>query len=177
MVNYSYNVWNQLTQYLDGAGVATDYAYNGAGERVSKTQNGVTTQFYWDRGYISGEAQAEAFTAQNYVGAQGIFARNSGGSTDYLFKNGHGDVTALVRNGQIVKNYQYDAYGVEKNIDPEDTNPLGRPFAENPKSNKFSIRLDDETLAMLNEYCTENGVKRAEAIRQGIMMLLGKSDK
>ena len=54
---------------------------------------------------------------------------------------------------------------------------MGRPFAENPKSNKFSIRLDDETLAMLNQYCKENGLKRAEAIRQGIIMLLGKSPK
>ena len=48
----------------------------------------------------------------------------------------------------------------------------GRPKAENPKSNDVKVRLDDETNTKLNNYCTEHGITRAEAIRRGIHMLL-----
>ena len=41
-----------------------------------------------------------------------------------MMKNGHGDVTALVSDGAVTKAYDYDAYGVEKNPDPNDTNPF-----------------------------------------------------
>lgn len=50
----------------------------------------------------------------------------------------------------------------------------GRPKAENPKSIRFSIRLDDETEKKLQEYCTSNGITKGEAIRQGIHLLLDK---
>ena len=52
---------------------------------------------------------------------------------------------------------------------------MGRPFADKPKSNKINVRLDDETLVLLNDYCTNTAVKKAEAIRQGILLLIGKS--
>ena len=43
----------------------------------------------------------------------------------YYMTNGHGDVTALVNSaGAITKSYTYDAFGVEQNIDPADTNPF-----------------------------------------------------
>jgi len=48
----------------------------------------------------------------------------------------------------------------------------GRPKAENPKSNDVKVRLDDETNTKLNNYCTEHGITRAEAIRRGIHLLL-----
>ncbi len=47
----------------------------------------------------------------------------------------------------------------------------GRPKAENPKSNPIHVRLDDKTLAVLDEYCKENNKKRTEGIRDGIMLL------
>ena len=68
--------------------------------RISKTQNGVTTKYYWDRNYISNESVDGSFTASNYIGVNGIFARESGDDTDYYFKNGHGDVTSIVRDGE-----------------------------------------------------------------------------
>lgn len=52
--------------------------------------------------------------------------------------------------------------------------PLGRPKAENPKSNRFSIRLDDETERKLEVYCKENNITKGEAIRRGIHLLLQK---
>lgn len=50
----------------------------------------------------------------------------------------------------------------------------GRPKAENPKDVRFSIRLDAETDRRLDEYCEKHNITRAEAIRNGIHLLLGK---
>jgi UDP-N-acetylmuramyl tripeptide synthase len=50
----------------------------------------------------------------------------------------------------------------------------GRPKADNPKSNDIKVRLDDATTKKLNEYCFNNKITRAEAIRQGIHLLLVK---
>lgn len=52
--------------------------------------------------------------------------------------------------------------------------PAGRPKAENPKSNRFSVRLDDETEKKLKIYCKEHNITKGEAIRQGIHLLLQK---
>jgi hypothetical protein len=51
---------------------------------------------------------------------------------------------------------------------------VGRPQAENPKSIKFSIRLDVITEQKLKEYCAKHNITKGEAIRQGIMLLLDK---
>ena len=98
------------------------YTYDGTGMRTVKTKNGETTRFYRDRGFISNKSVNGNITAANYIGAGGIFARQQDGATDYLFKNGHGDVTAKVRSGAVDKTYDYDAFGVEKNPDAGDTN-------------------------------------------------------
>lgn len=50
----------------------------------------------------------------------------------------------------------------------------GRPKAENPKKNDVKVRLDDETTERLDKYCSEHIITRAEAIRQGIHLLLQK---
>ena len=48
----------------------------------------------------------------------------------------------------------------------------GRPKTENPKRNDIKVRVDDQTLELLDEYCNVNKVTRAEAIRQGVHLLL-----
>ena len=48
----------------------------------------------------------------------------------------------------------------------------GRPKAENPKSNDLKVRIDQATMQRLDAYCKEHGITRAEAIRQGIHLLL-----
>lgn len=53
----------------------------------------------------------------------------------------------------------------------------GRPKSENPKEQRFTIRLDNEVGAKLDSYCASTGKKRAEAIREGIQMLLEKYKK
>ena len=49
---------------------------------------------------------------------------------------------------------------------------MGRPVVGSPKTNDVKVRLDDETHNKLLEYCKEKGITKAEAIRQGIHLLL-----
>ena len=51
---------------------------------------------------------------------------------------------------------------------------MGRPKVDNPKSIKYSIRLDVETESKLKEYCAEHNISKGEAIRQGIHLLLAQ---
>ena len=50
----------------------------------------------------------------------------------------------------------------------------GRPRVDKPKNNDVKVRLDDETTKKLDDYCDEQNITRAEAIRQGIHLLLVK---
>ena len=49
----------------------------------------------------------------------------------------------------------------------------GRP-TDNPKSERITVRLDEESKETLLVYCNQTGVDKAEAIRRGIKKL--KSD-
>lgn len=49
----------------------------------------------------------------------------------------------------------------------------GRP-TDNPKSERITIRLDEESKDILHAYCDQIGVDKAEAVRRGIKKL--KSD-
>lgn len=48
---------------------------------------------------------------------------------------------------------------------------MGRPKSDNPKATRFSIRLDDETLAKIDEIAKPNSLTRTQVIRQGIEFL------
>ena len=53
----------------------------------------------------------------------------------------------------------------------------GRPKADNPLNIDIKVRLDSETSEKLANYCEVHGVTRAEAIRQGIHLLLKQPQK
>ena len=159
MVSYTYNPQNQLTAYTDAQGITTNYTYAPDGLRSSKTQNGATTKFYWDRGFISAESQNGSITAENYIGINGVFARKANNTTAYMLKNGHGDVVSLLQNGAVVKTYDYDAYGKEKNIDQTDTNPF-RYCGEYFDTEIGSIYLRNRYYAPdIGRFITEDPVK------------------
>lgn len=50
----------------------------------------------------------------------------------------------------------------------------GRPVIGEPKNNDVKVRLDDSTHQKLLEYCEKHNITKAEAIRQGIHLLLSK---
>ncbi len=60
---------------------------------------------------MSAESVNGAFTAKNYIGVQGVFAIESGNTTEYMLKNGHGDVTNIIKNGEVTNWLDYDPYG------------------------------------------------------------------
>lgn len=47
---------------------------------------------------------------------------------------------------------------------------MGRP-TNNPKSNPIHVRLDDESIEILDKYCNQEKIKRTEGVRHGIKML------
>lgn len=46
----------------------------------------------------------------------------------------------------------------------------GRP-TDNPKIKRITVRLDDESSKILDDYCSQETVDRAEAIRRGVKKL------
>ena len=44
----------------------------------------------------------------------------------------------------------------------------GRPKTDNPKSERVTVRLDSESLSTLKQYCKQEEIDKAEAIRRGI---------
>ena len=53
---------------------------------------------------------------------------------------------------------------------------VGRPKADNPKSIRFSIRLDSDLDEELKKYCERNNIVKADAIRQAIIRMLKKEE-
>ena len=49
---------------------------------------------------------------------------------------------------------------------------VGRPKTDKPKEIKFSIRLDQEMLERLVEYCEKNNITKGGAIRKALGLLL-----
>ncbi len=79
-----------------------------------------TTEFLLDGGAVVGEQIGSG--VDTYLRGSNLISAN--GDTYYLF-NGHGDVVNLSNtNGTSTKTYEYDAFGVEQNIDELDGNPF-----------------------------------------------------
>lgn len=53
---------------------------------------------------------------------------------------------------------------------------MGKP-TDSPKVNDVKVRLNDEMHKKLLEYCEKNNITKAEAIRQGIHLLLSQDKK
>lgn len=52
----------------------------------------------------------------------------------------------------------------------------GRP-TDNPKNERITVRLDNESAKVLDSYCSQEQIERAEAIRRGIKKLKGDIKK
>lgn len=50
----------------------------------------------------------------------------------------------------------------------------GRPKIDNPKTNPIHVRLDNESVKILETYCKQEKIAKTEGIRRGIEKL--KSD-
>lgn len=51
---------------------------------------------------------------------------------------------------------------------------IGRPKVDNPKDCDVKVRFDAKTHEKLLQFCVENNLTKAEAVRQGVNLLLGE---
>lgn len=47
---------------------------------------------------------------------------------------------------------------------------IGRP-TDNPKTEKITVRLDEDAKDILNKYCNQEKISRVEGIRRGVKKL------
>ena len=160
--SYVYDAFGKLIKYLEDGEEKASYKYNGNGQRVEKTVNGAKTKYYWDGANIKNEGTESTVNATNYFGANGVFGRKSGSVTDTLYKNGHGDTVLLTRGDAVVRDYEYDAYGAEKNALPSDDNPFrysGEYFDSETGLVYLRNRIyDSETGRFISEDPAKSGV-------------------
>lgn len=53
----------------------------------------------------------------------------------------------------------------------------GRPKSDNSKSERITVRLDSESSNILKEYCEQENIEKAEAVRRGISKLRSEIKK
>jgi YD repeat-containing protein len=97
---------------LVGIGSDTQFAYDGRGNRLSATREGVTTRYIYDpRGNLIAEADSNGITRKYIYGKALLAVATSAGRYCYHF-NGTGSTIALTDMTQAVENsYAYDPLG------------------------------------------------------------------
>ena len=123
---YVYDGFNRLVQVKDYTtnDVIASYTYNGDGQRITKTVDGVTTTYVWNGDNIVYETTGT--TEQKYYYGTILYAmEDTSGNVYYYGKNIHGDVVELYdEDGEYVRDYRYDAFGNQKTANANDTNPF-----------------------------------------------------
>ena len=123
----TYDGLNELIGVQNGEMTAS-YTYGYDGLRRTKTVNGETTTHVYDGQELMVDIGKSVYEADVYVRGTGLISSRAfynGMTSDvtYYLQNAHGDVVNLTsETGDKTKTYQYDAFGVEKNIDDTDTN-------------------------------------------------------
>ncbi|MCE7989400.1 MAG: hypothetical protein DYG89_50250 [Caldilinea sp. CFX5] len=114
--SYEYDAANRLTKVISGS-VTIDYAYDGWGNLIQESSNGVTTEFVLDeRGAlptILGEVRSDGAERLYAYGPEGFAAQMTvGGGVEYPLLDGLGSLRQLTdNNGAIVLYRSYDAFG------------------------------------------------------------------
>ena len=125
----TYDGLNQLIGFTDGETTAS-YKYNASGLRYEKTVNGETINHVWDgnKQIVADVIDNQFYEADCYIRGTNLVAKYNywnGDKSEYTYytQNAHGDVVNLTdKDGKVTKSYRYDAFGIEKNIDENDTN-------------------------------------------------------
>ena len=100
-----------MTQITDGE-EEISYAYNGDGQRVSKTVNGTTTEFIYNGDILAGQKTGDDVLVFMYDNNGDPFGFICNGTEYYYIKNAQNDVTAIASaDGTIIANYYYDPWG------------------------------------------------------------------
>jgi RHS repeat-associated protein len=114
--SYEYDAANRLTKVISGS-VTIDYAYDGWGNLIQESSNGITTEFVLDeRGAlptILGEVRSDGAERLYAYGPEGFAAQMSvGGAVEYPLVDGLGSVRHLTDGtGNLLLSRSYDAFG------------------------------------------------------------------
>jgi len=120
--SYSYDHANRLTQVVSGT-LTTGFTYNGAGDRVAKTVDGVTTDYVLDpaagltevlQETTDGQATAYLYGHDGSTAlTTGLLAQYDSGTWAYHVNDGLGSVRQLADpTGQVVQGYSFSPFGV-----------------------------------------------------------------
>jgi len=137
--HFSWDVENRLREVRMPGKVVT-YSYDALGRRTSKTVNGETKRFHYDRENLILEMNADGIIEADYTFGPGIdnpLSMERDGLNYLYVKDGLGSVTALAdSDGRVVHEYAYSVFG---KVVEESGSPVENPFA-------FTSReLDRET--------------------------------
>ncbi|MFC5446707.1 glycohydrolase toxin TNT-related protein [Paenibacillus aestuarii] len=133
---------DRLTNVTLTSGGNVSYKYNGDGLLWERTENGLTTRYYWDGDQVIAEANVISGVTTlkaRYIRGQGLISREDNKSKAYYLQNGHGDVVNLMDSTGTTKlnSYQYDIFG---NIVSQQEN-LPQPF-------KYSGEMMDDKVGL-----------------------------
>ena len=116
---WNYDGFNRVKGYRNATTEAL-YTYKVGGLRTSKTVNGQTINHIWDGSHMVMETDESKQVLDKYYRGRGLVKSDSNGY--YLF-NAHGDVIQMAdQQGLVTNSYLYDAFGVEKTNNINDTN-------------------------------------------------------
>ncbi len=112
--SYAYDHANRLVQVVSGT-LTTEFAYNGAGDRVAKTVNGVTTDYVLDPAAGLTQVLVESTGGQQtaYLYGHDLLAQYDSGTWAYHINDGLGSVRQLADlAGEVVQSYSFSPFGV-----------------------------------------------------------------
>jgi RHS repeat-associated protein len=115
---YVYDFENRIQRVTKPDGTTISIMYDGDGNRVAKSVNGVTTSYLVDTNNLTGYAQVvEEIQDGNVVCAYtyglDLIAQTRAGATTHYGYDGHGSVRYLTDSaGTVTDTYDYDAFGI-----------------------------------------------------------------
>jgi len=112
---YEFDSRNLLVRFNDGENETT-YEYDGGGNRISKTVNGVKTSYLIDSTssipQVLAEMDASGNVTKTYAFGLDRLNSTADGTTQYFLQDGLGSSIGLVdSNGVVSEAYSYDAFG------------------------------------------------------------------
>ena len=157
---YKYNEFNEMTSFESNKEAVWYYAYLPNGLRYRKHKNNYNNSdwFVWDRnGNIIAEMNNNKEYTNKYVRGNKLISKDG---NEYFGYDGHGSVVNISdESGKSIKNYDYDAFGVELNKDANDTN-LFRYCGEQYDNETDSIYLRARYYSpSLGRFTTEDPAK------------------
>ena len=111
--SYAYDHANRLVQVVSGT-LTTQFMYNGAGDRVAKTVDGVTTDYVLDPAAGLTQVLVESTGGQQtaYLYGMDLLAQYDSGMWAYHVNDGLGSVRGLANPaGEVVASETYDPFG------------------------------------------------------------------